>query len=370
MKKTVMLTGIVMLGIVLVLTVMRQPRHAQLPQTRTYATSSPSPERARKDEDIPTASARNVRTDIDVLAVSQLEDLVPFVPQDYSFDVEALNAQREFLYRQQDAERLKWPGYTQCHEEQKRDVEKVLDLADASTDDLCGFARAAMSRYWENGGPASAESFRDIYAARLVLEMAHAKEPQNDDVTDLLVDVLSAGSTLWYYDREGVIQFDRQTYVNTILPLRMEQRQRLKAQMNEGRMPGWDDFVRSADTIVLLAMDRRFQEAEDEIKWTMQHIVDTGRIHPVHGENLLSLAARVQRKDTLCRDLRFSLYRDTKFPSGEELVARKNYYYRRRLPSFRGPDIDARGVKPLVEGWTDREINLFRQDIRDDYYRR
>jgi len=283
-------------------------------------------------------------------------------------EVDALLAKAvtERRWQADDAAMSSWPSYADAREKLEQEFAHLIDIDTTPVSGLVETARSFREQFWDVGGTSSISSYKQIFLSRMLLEAAHHREPSDPAVADELVETISSAHPMWTFDSRGDKVLRTDVYVGVLLPLRLTQFKQSKAEITNGRNPTWHDYARACDTAVLLVMAGEVPDAKETVAWVQSAIIDAGVVHPVYGEDLMSVEARFDRGRKFLLDTRFRLYRDTVYATNEELWARRARYQRRRLPAFLGPDVNERGVVPRVEGWTPSQIESFRRDIRYD----
>jgi hypothetical protein len=232
--------------------------------------------------------------------------------------------------------RSTWPAYEKVREALGNELAAIIDLRNASTDDLVRMALDSRKRFWDAGGDFSPAAYRDIYKSRFLLEMAHERNPAALDIADELVESLQSAHPVAIFEND-TMDVIRDTEVETRLTsIRSKQLDQIRKEIDQGRPPTWKDFVRSYDVVVLLSGKRHSQADKD----TASEIVDWQLREAERGgwtgyqEHLLKCRESLHKGDGYS----FPLYKITKAKYPEE------YRYGMRLPSFLGDNLDGRGV--------------------------
>ncbi len=107
-------------------------------------------------------------------------------------------------------------------------------------------------RFWELGSCLSGIAYPYVYAARLLHEIAHQREPENDAIIDQLVESIMSYE-VFYYEQDPAPEQRRRNplYTGLLADLRGEQYRLLKAKVSQGHVPTWKDFVRCCDFMTL-----------------------------------------------------------------------------------------------------------------------
>jgi hypothetical protein len=265
------------------------------------------PENSTKQPDIAVASTKE-ETDVDFGPLQELgllsDDQATVQPARALTGLEQIHAARDEVMRA-------WPKYVDLHDALRQELDEKLDLQSCSVDELVQFAVLLREKYWDVGGDLSPTSYRYGYMARVLLETAHAQEPNDLSVGDELAETImsletTAGDDFWPVLRE----------------LRGRQFRQACAEVEAGRAPVWEDFARGCDLINLLSVERP-EEAVPVLDWLMSHAQAGGWTG--YGELLERIRPRLAKKG----GLGYNIYRPGEFP--------EEFRYGDRLPSFRGP---------------------------------
>ncbi|UCG48116.1 MAG: hypothetical protein JSU94_21900 [Phycisphaerales bacterium] len=189
--------------------------------------------------------------EFDHLAVPDLSDLVllgaePNAPRP---QVRLLGA--EEVRRMQDAVVGGWPRYEDVRAELAAELEEKLAIGAMDVNELVTTAIALRGRFWDQGGCLSEVSYPYAYAARLAAETAHERSPADAAVTDQLVESIITYEVLYYQEADPNGSRLNPIYGGLLTDLRVEQFEQLKARAGEGYVPGWKDFVRCCDLMLL-----------------------------------------------------------------------------------------------------------------------
>jgi hypothetical protein len=173
-------------------------------------------------------------------------------------------------------------------------------------------------KYWDVGGDFSATSYRYGYMARALLEIAHAQEPTNLTIGDEWAEAIMATQT-----RDSGPGF-----WDALTGLRAAQFQQVRAEVEKGRRPVWEDFARVDDLVHLYAEPA---DRAPVIDWLADHAQAGG------WTGYLSLLDWM-RANAVKGRLGYMIYlaAGSKYP--------EEFRYGSRLPSFKGPQ--SRAVVP------------------------
>lgn len=211
-----------------------------------------------------------------------------------------------------------WPKYADLRDTLRQELDQKLTLPSCSVDRLVQLGILLREKYWDAGGDFSATSFRYGYMARVLLEIAYAREPNTLAVSDELAETIMATQTI------------RTTpdFRDTLRQLRTAQCEQVRAEVEEGRRPVWEDFARVSDLVNLY---REPAERMPIIDWLTEHAQAGG------WTSYLSLLEWM-RANAAGGGLGYNIYYavGSKYP--------EEFRYGGRLPSFQGPQ--SRAVVP------------------------
>jgi hypothetical protein len=146
----------------------------------------------------------------------------------------------------------KWPRYEQVKDrlQEELQAERGIDTLDVNR--LVTTGIALRNRFWELGGCLSDTAYAYVYAARLLDEIAHQREPEKEAVIDQLVESIMSYE-VFYYEEDPEPEERRRNplYTGVLADLRGEQYRLLKAKVSQGHVPTWKDFVRCCDLMQL-----------------------------------------------------------------------------------------------------------------------
>ncbi|MHC4757539.1 MAG: hypothetical protein ACYTE8_02675 [Planctomycetota bacterium] len=258
---------------------------------------------------------------------------LPQVFDDFEIMVIGTKAQLGMVWKDQDAIMSEWPAYSDIREELNKELASELDIDNLSDEKLIQTALDFRKKFWQAGGGFSKGSYEYGYKARVLMGLAHSRDPENMTTTDEFIETIQS-SELMYEPGSGRDTVNK-TFVETISKLRSAQFERIKKEVALGRIPIWDDFIRANDLARLLSKSGEFESALEITNWL---IAEAGRGGwEYYMKPLKSLQANLKNGE----GHRFKIYTANKpdFP--------ERYRYSRRLPSFKGPDPEERGVVAL-----------------------
>jgi len=207
-----------------------------------------------------------------------------------------------------------WPKYADLRDSlRQQELDRKLNLKSSSVEKLVQLGVLLREKYWDVGGDFSPASYRYGYLARVLLEIAHERQPNDLGIGDELAETImstqtmSSGPAFWDVLRE----------------LRDAQFRQVRAEVDKGRRPVWEDFARVSDLVNLY---REPAERLAVIDWLTGHAQAGG--WTAYGELLEWMRTAAAQPGA---GLGYSIYR----PTGSEYP--EEFRYGGRLPSFRGP---------------------------------
>lgn len=265
----------------------------------------------------------------DLLAA--IEKQAPSVVQPQGIQRDASVAAARQIWMEMDKVSRSWPRYVDAREELRKELAASMDLEGVATDDLRSEAARLQAAFWQQEGYLSAQGYREAYKARLLLEIAHEREPGNLAITDELVEVIQTACPLRQYDPENKRMQSNEEMIEGLYALRAQSYEQTRKEVEQGRTFTWADFARTAD-YVYLCSGREPQKATEAFQWALSY---------TKGSEHLDFQARLL--DGLARGMetRFSIYYKARAKYPQE------YVYLRRLPSYRGPDPQARRLTAI-----------------------
>ncbi len=146
----------------------------------------------------------------------------------------------------------RWPRYEQVKDQLQQELQAKLDVDALDVNRLVTTGIALRDRFWKLGGCLSDIAYPYIYAARLLHDIAHQRDPENDAIIDQLVESTMSYEVFYYEeDPEPEHRQRNPLYTGLLADLRNEQYRLLKARVSHGYVPTWKDFVRCCDLIML-----------------------------------------------------------------------------------------------------------------------
>jgi len=208
-----------------------------------------------------------------------------------------------------------WPKYTDLRNALRQELDQKLNLESCSVDDLVGLGILLREKYWDAGGDLSPTGYRYGYMARVLLELAHAQEPNDLTIGDELVETIMSVETM----RVG------EDFWPVLRELRAVQFRRTCAEVEHGRQPAWVDFARGCDLTYLWSNRRGAAEGVHVVDWLIEHAQTGG------WTAYLDLLEQIRSQLAQGRGLGYNIYT----PAGSTYP--EEFRYGGRLPSFRGP---------------------------------
>jgi len=206
-----------------------------------------------------------------------------------------------------------WPKYADLRDSLRQELDQKLNLKSRSVDELVRLAVLLREKYWDVGGDLSPTSYRYGYMARVLLELAHAQEPNDLTIGDELAETIMSIETMNGEDFWPVLR-----------ELRAAQFCQACAEVESGRQPVWEDFARGCDMTCLFSNERP-EEAVPVADWLISHAQAGGWVA------YMDLLERIRSMLTRKGGLGYNIYT----PAGSTYP--EEFRYGRRLPSFRGP---------------------------------
>ncbi len=254
---------------------------------------------------------------------------------DHELDIIIYRQQANLICYAQDKVMRTWPTYKDIQPQLYKELLTRFDLENMSNEELIQTSLELRKNFWQTGGNVSKTSYSHAYEARIILELAHNREPENLAITDELVETILSVELEWRRETDPIQTVWNNQYQEILLPLRSKQFEQVKKETKEERTPTWEDFVRANDFALLLGKSEKYESAKEVVKWLI-HQADIGEwtayIQPLE-RSLGELS-----QDNM---LEFNIYWAYKSAYPEE------FNYTRRLPSFKGPNPELRGVRRL-----------------------
>lgn len=279
--------------------------------------------RSHRDDEVPSSVAQGA--------------LVLDVPSPADADVrkKLSRAEMHSIWMEQDEVMSEWPPYSEVREQLAKELALTMDLEKASVEEFRKAAVELRDRFWQAGGNSAYDSYHHAYAARVLLELAHEREPDNLKVTDELVETIQAATPLWTHDAEtGERRIRDQALIDELLGLRNGQFKQIRSEIREGRRPTWDSFVVAVDVASLAwtGSTKDTELASETVNWLLDKAESGGWTY--YNDVLETFLARI-RSD---QEFRFNIYVPCRAKWPDECA------YARRSPGFVGPHPEERGM--------------------------
>ena len=328
------------------------------------APTNPNPVHDRKSEVAPAEPGKkipsqnsSVRMNTKKLINTEDEIIEPDLPSpfnNYKLDLILTQAQAKQLWQAQDKVMSTWPVYSDVQQQLHKELLARLDIDNLSDEEIIQSVLEFRENFWQAGGCLSSTSYRDAYMARILLEYAHRRNPENMSITDELVETILSAETLWKYETNSNKKIRNSQYREVLLKLRSAQFEQIKKEVEQGRIPAWEDFIRANDLAHLLGRSEDYESAQEVTRWLI-HEADRGGWNG-YTEPLNKLQQALIEGS----NFNYNIYIPAKSDYPQE------FRYARRLPSFKGPHPEKRGVIP-VHASEPNPVWLSRQEIREQY---
>jgi len=237
------------------------------------------------------------------------------------------------IWRAQDEIVSTWPDYSDLTDSLYEELVLKLNIDGLTDEQLLVTAVALREKFWEAGGCLSKISYPYGYAARLLLESAHITNPEDMTVTDELVETIQSVELALKIEADSDERNRSIALRDTLMELRIAQFEQIKRELEEGRAPSWEDFVRVNDLAILLGRAGDFESAQKAAEWLIKKAKRGGWL--AYMEPLEKMQTNYNEGKGF--NYNISVARKVDFP--------EEFRYGRRLPSFRGPK--KRGTTPI-----------------------
>ncbi len=251
----------------------------------------------------------------------------------------------EDVWKAQDAFMAQWPRYEEVRDQLAQELQVQLGVEQMTVEELVGLGVALRERFWELRGCLSDVSYPYGYAARLVTAMAYELAPDDPAITDQYVESILTCETTATFESQNDERGINPVYPGLLTQLRAAQFERLKAEVGQGYVPTWKDYIRTIDLITLFDSYCDDQEAALEVtRWMIAQA-------PTAGWTYYSDISLPEREQAYAAGEGYRtglfMYRPDAFP--------EEFRYARRLFSFQGPRRHAKGLLPVhlrhLKGW-------------------
>jgi len=241
------------------------------------------------------------------------------------------------LWKMQDKVMDKWPDYSDIQEQLQEGLFAEINPNTLSDDEIVQIASELRERFWHAGGGLSRTSYVNAYKARVLLELAHNRNPQNMLITDELVESIQTVHPIFKFDFKENRFLKDDNVTKVILDLRAKQYEQLRDEIVQGRKPTIADFLRSVDLAFLYQGMSDISSSKKIVQWLRSNANLGGWAE--HNEDLSGWEEALD----LGKKYGFNIYVPTQIKNHEDELR-----YGRRLPSFLGPK--KRGAILRVDG--------------------
>ena len=139
------------------------------------------------------------------------------------------------------------------------------------------------------------------------------------------MDTILSSDLTWHYAEDSEEKIRNKKLYDTLLKIRRAQFEIITQEIETGREPTWEDFVRSHDLVIILGFTQDYESAQEIVKWQIQN-AEAGK-WTAYLEPIQRSLKCLRNNDYLCYDI-FTVTKPD-FPE-------KNRFSR-RLFSFKGP---------------------------------
>jgi hypothetical protein len=240
----------------------------------------------------------------------------------------------EQLWRMQDGFIQGWPRYDEVRDRLYKELAETLHIDQLSVNELAATSIALRERFWALGGGLREASYPYGYAARVVCEVAHAREPRNLAITDQLVESILTTELIWHYEPNSDTVSRNPVYTGLLLDLRASQFEQIQTQVSSGAVPTFKDLVRACDLAMLYGRAGEFAAGRQVFEWTIRQADRAG----------WTAYERALKTGRACFD-EGKLFGFGVFVGG--LAYPEEFRYGRRLLSFQGPGDRRRKLLPI-----------------------
>ncbi|HUW20607.1 MAG TPA: hypothetical protein VMW16_15020 [Sedimentisphaerales bacterium] len=263
-----------------------------------------------------------------------LDDLSLLGVEDDEGEVELDYAGMEEIWKAQDEIMGTWPPYLQVREQLYEELRTKLNIDNLSLEELVATAVALREKFWKAGGCLSKTSYPYGYASRILLELARRRQPEDMAVTDELAETIQSVEVLVTFEQIQAKKTRNISFLNALTELRSAQFEQIKRELQDGRTPIWEDFVRVNDLAILLGIAKDWESAERAAVWLIDR-ADAGG-----WTAYMQPLKDMQRCFSQGGAYNYNIQLATRLELSVEI-----FRYGRRLPSFKGPR--ERGVTPV-----------------------
>lgn len=269
--------------------------------------------------------------------LQSIETQAPSVVDPGAFQVAVEMASATKVWLEQDAVVRSWPKYPAVRDAIRQELSQTLDLDKATVDQLREEAARLRAVFWSEEGCLLPDGYRHPYQARVLLEIALARAPGDLSLQDDLVETIQTANPLDCYDPDVKDRTGNREMVVELRTLRTLSYAQTKAEVEGGRPFTWEDFARVGDFVSLWsALDT--PKAIEAFEWALSQAGLTAGSSGM--PYYLKKVSKVLRGGG---GVSFHVYDRTR------AIYPHDYLYVRRLPAFRGPDPEGKGLKPILK---------------------
>lgn len=175
------------------------------------------------------------------------------------------------VWKAQDRIVSTWPAYSDVKQKLYEELQAKLDIKNLSNEQLMATAVALREKFWDKGGRLSHTSYPYGYAARILLEIAHDKNPGNLTITDELVETMQTIELFWSFKPDSDERIMNTELRTRLKRIRGEQFEQIKQELKTGRVLTWEDFVRVNDLAILCGWTKDFEQGLVVVAWLIEH---------------------------------------------------------------------------------------------------
>ncbi|KPL13161.1 hypothetical protein AMJ85_00020 [candidate division BRC1 bacterium SM23_51] len=175
------------------------------------------------------------------------------------------------IWKAQDRIVSTWPAYSDVEQQLYEELQAKLDIENLSSKQLVATAVALREMFWEKGGRLSQTSYPYGYAARIILETAHDKNPEDLTITDELVETMQTIELFWSFQPDSDERIRNMELRTRLKWIRGEQFEQIKQELETGRELTWEDFVRVNDLAILCGWAKDFEQGLVVVAWLIEY---------------------------------------------------------------------------------------------------
>lgn len=250
-----------------------------------------------------------------------------------SKNIESLTGMEE-IWRAQDKIMAAWPTYAEVRGGLYNELLEKLNPDNLSVEEVVHIAVLLREKFWDTGGCLSKTSYRYGYMSRILLEIVHERNPENLSITDELVETIQSVDVIFKYEPNSDKRIRNHALVAELSKLRSSQFDQIKQEVEEGRIPAWEDFVRVCELAILMNNPDNKASAKKAVGWLIDE-AEQGE-WTAYMQVLEALQQHIEKGE----GYGFNIY--SAFKPGFPEQCR----YARRFLSFKGPTPEKRGVYP------------------------